>query len=257
MRIIAVANQKGGVGKTTVTLNLAAELADLGKRVLAIDLDAQCNLTDGLGVPQQACTIYNVMISEAPITDARARIRNFDIVVGSSALLAAETQLLMEVERECRLRDALAPVADEYDFVLIDCPPALGVLTLNALVAADDVLAPVRTAQWDYLALGPLRTNVAKIQRRLNPRLRLRHIVPTLYDRTKGAAKDILAALQLLKTPETTVHDPISYTTRISEASMAKKPLRDYDRSTPAADAFEHLAARVITASDLASANVS
>jgi chromosome partitioning protein len=247
MRTIAIANQKGGVGKTTVTLNLAAELADLDRRVLAIDLDAQCNLTSGLGVSADPShTAYQVLVAGAPIREALVRIRNFDLLPGSPSMATAEKQLIDEMAREQRLADALQGVRGEYDFVLIDCPPALGLLTLNAFVAADEVLAPVHTVQWAYDSLRTLTETVMKVRARLNPRLAIRQIVPTIYDRRLGHHNAILEALQALASETVTVHAPINYTTRIPEASSAHLPLRDHDRSTPAADAFEKLAAKLV-----------
>jgi chromosome partitioning protein len=249
MRIIAIANQKGGVGKTTVTLNLAAEIADLDRRVLAIDLDAQCNLTSGLGVtPDPNRTAYQVLVTGAPVRDAVVKVRNFDLLPGSPSMAAAEKQLIDEMAREQRLADALAPISAEYDYVLIDCPPALGLLTLNAFVAADEVLAPVHTVQWAYDSLKTLTETIAKVRSRLNPRLAIRHIVPTIYDRRLGHHNAILEALQALASETVTVHAPINYTTRIPEASSVHLPLRDHDRNTPAADAFEKLASRLVSA---------
>lgn len=249
MRIIAIANQKGGVGKTTVTLNLAAEVADLDLRVLAIDLDAQCNLTSGLGVtPDPNRTTYQVLVTGAPVRDAIVRVRNFDLLPGSPSMAAAEKQLIDEMAREQRLSDALAPIRSDYDYVLIDCPPALGLLTLNAFVAADEVLAPVHTVQWAYDSLKTLTETIGKVRARLNPRLAIRHIVPTIYDRRLGHHNAILEALQSLASETVIVHAPISYTTRIPEASSAHLPLRDHDRNTPAADGFEKLASRLVAA---------
>jgi chromosome partitioning protein len=249
MRTLVVANQKGGVGKTTVTLNLAAELADFDLRVLAIDLDAQCNLTTGLGVnADPSRTVYQVLVAGAPVRDAVVRVRNFHLLPGSPSLATAEKQLIDEMAREQRLSDALEPIRDEFEFVLIDCPPALGLLTLNAFVAADEVVAPVHTAQWAYDSLKTLTETVAKVRVRLNPRLAIRHIVPTIYDRRLGHHNAILEALQALASETVTVHSPISYTTRIPEASSAHLPLRDHDRNTGAADGFEKLAAKLLAA---------
>jgi chromosome partitioning protein len=246
MRTIAIVNQKGGVGKTTVALNLAAELADRGLRVLAIDLDAQCNLTSGLGVVVDAKrTAYQVLVDGAPIREALVVVRNLTVLPASPSMSTAEKQLFDEMAREQRLVEALTPIATEYDFTLIDCPPALGLLTLNAFVAADEVLAPVHTAQWAYDSLRTLTETVAKVRVRLNPRLAIRHIVPTIYDRRLGHHNAILAALRALATDRLTVHAPISYTTRTTGASSIHRPLRDHDRETPAADAFEKLAEHI------------
>jgi chromosome partitioning protein len=258
---IAVANQKGGVGKTTVALNLAAELDDLGFRVLAIDLDRQCNLTSGLGinVPPER-TVYQLLIDgarpEQVITRLDRGARGFDVIPGSPSLNVAEALLMTETLRETRLAECLEPLAGKYDFILFDCAPSLGVITMNAIVAADWVLVPVETNQWAYDAIRDVHQMVSKLQK-INPRVKITDIVPTVYDRRVGHHNAVLEALRELGQTwpgGVAVHEPIAYSARVVEASSKRVPLRDYDRGSAAADAFERLAGRLAQAAQEAPA---
>ncbi len=191
-RVIAIANQKGGVGKTTTAVNLGAALAELGYRVLVIDLDPQGNATTGMGISHRNVegSIYDVIMNDAPIDDCLepTSVRNLFVVPATIDLAGAEIELVPAFSRELKLRRALATVQGDYDFTLIDCPPSLGLLTVNGLASADDVVVPIQCEYYALEGLGQLLRNVALVKTNLNPALDVRGIVLTMYDaRTKLA----------------------------------------------------------------------
>jgi chromosome partitioning protein len=242
-RVIAVALQKGGVGKTTLTLNLARLLAVRGRRVLAIDADSQAHLTLGLGVtPDPSRTIYQVLVNQAPVSSVQVSVADHSLVPGSPFMAQADLALAPATHREYRLRRALEAERDNYDFVLIDCPPNLGVITLNALFAATDVLIPVQTQQWAIDSMAHFLGSLKDV-REYHPTLRVAAIVPNTYDRRlahqQRALEYLTTAAASLDIP---LRRPIGYTTRIAEAAAAHLALCDYDRSTEAATALEELA---------------
>lgn len=247
-RIIAVANQKGGVGKTTTAINLSAALADLGFRVLVVDLDPQGNATTGLGVNARnlELSIYDVLMHDAPIDDAieATSVQNLFIVPTTIDLAGAEIELVPAMSRELKLRRALAKVEDEFDFVFIDCPPSLGLLTINALSAATEVLVPIQCEYFALEGLGQLLRNVALVQVNLNPALEISGIVLTMYDaRTKLAD-------QVTKEIRSHFGDKVSRnvvprSVRLSEAPSFGQPITVFDPTSRGAIAYRELAKEI------------
>jgi chromosome partitioning protein len=244
VKTIAVAMHKGGVGKTATVINLGALLADREKRVLLIDADAQCHLTEGIGVdmhPDQP-NIYHVLLDGFPVADAAVPVRGLHVLPGSRYTSNLERELLNAVGREFRLKKALRPVEADYDYVLIDCPPNLGTLTVNALTAADTVLIPVQTHQPALSSLPQFYETIVAV-REVNPALRIEGILPTMYDKRTSHQQQILRALETLEYEGAPCFEPVRLSTRIVEAFSLRVPVCDHDRD--ASDAYERLAERI------------
>jgi chromosome partitioning protein len=247
-RVVAVANQKGGVGKTTTAVNLGAYLA-LGLRVLLIDLDPQANATSSLGLEARevGLSTYEALIGEATLADAviSSGRTGFDLAPASRALAGAEVELVELPDRERRLRHALAPLRDQYDVILVDCPPSLGMLTLNALVAADVLLAPV---QCEYLALegvGQMMETIELVRATLNPRLELLGMLMTMFDpRTRLSAQVVDEVRKHF--PKQTFETVIPRSVRLSEAPSFGKPVLEYEPTSRGASAYADLAQELI-----------
>ena len=247
-RIIAVANQKGGVGKTTTAVNLGAALADLGYRTLVIDLDPQANASSGLGIPVRDLdrSMYDVLLEDLPIAACivATDVENLAVAPASLELAGAEIELVPAMSRELKLRSALAAVRGDYDYVLIDCPPSLGLLTVNALAAATEVLVPIQCEYYALEGVGQLVQNVALVQRNLNPVLEVSTVVLVMYDaRTKLA--DQVAQEVRNHFREKVCRTVVPRTVRLSEAPSYGQPITAFDGTSRGAIAYRALAEEV------------
>jgi chromosome partitioning protein len=248
-RILAIVNQKGGVGKTTTAINLATALAAVDKRVLLIDFDPQGNASTGVGISRQArrVTSYDILLADRPVADAviPTMIPGLSIVPSSVDLSGAELELVGAENREFRLRQALAGAVDDFDYVLIDCPPSLGLLTLNALVASHAVLVPLQCEFYALEGLSYLVRTVERVKRALNPELEIQGVVLTMFDKRNNLS-DLVAA-DVRDHFGTKVYDTvIPRNVRISEAPSHGKPVLLYDFRCPGAQAYIHLASEVL-----------
>ncbi len=246
--IISIANQKGGVGKTTTAVNLGAALAELDYRVLVIDLDPQGNATTGMGISHRNVegSIYDVIMNDAPIDDCTepTSVKNLFVVPATIDLAGAEIELVPAFSRELKLRRALAQIAGSYDFTLIDCPPSLGLLTVNGLAASDDVIVPIQCEYYALEGLGQLLRNVALVKSNLNPALDVRGIVLTMYDARTKLAEQVEREVRAhfgAKVYRTVV----PRTVRISEAPSFGQPVTVFDSTSRGALAYRELAKEV------------
>jgi chromosome partitioning protein len=247
-RIVAIANQKGGVGKTTTTVNLGASLAVLGYRVLVVDLDPQGNATTGLGINSRNLehSIYDVILHDVSLDDCvePTSLRNLYVAPATIDLAGAEIELVPAFSRELRLRRALEEVRDDYDFVLIDCPPSLGLLTVNGLAAATEVLVPIQCEYYALEGLGQLLRNVNLVQSNLNPKLELSAIVLTMYDARTKLAEQVAAEVRTHFGPKV-CRNVVPRTVRLSEAPSFGQPIIVFDPSSRGALAYRELAKEV------------
>ncbi|MCA9385999.1 ParA family protein [Candidatus Dojkabacteria bacterium] len=254
--IVAFANQKGGVGKTTTTLNLGSYLAALGKKTCLIDLDPQANLTSGLGYSAQSLTendslagsVYDLLTSQKEFNEVlfQTRSDNLTLIPSSIDLAGAEIELVNMVSRETILRDALEKAHHVFDFVLIDCPPSLGLLTINALTAADRVCIPVQTEYFALEGLGQLLNTVKLVKSKLNSNLKIGGVIMTMFDARTNLAKDVISEVHKVfgdRVFETIIPRNI----RLSEAPSHGKSIVEYDSNSSGADAYKKLAEEFIT----------
>jgi chromosome partitioning protein len=252
-RIIALCNQKGGVGKTTSTINLGAALAELGRRVLLVDFDPQGALSVGLGVqPHQLDrTAYNLLMERGVSAEdilLKTSVAGMDLLPSNIDLSAAEVQLVGEVAREQTLARALKPIAEDYDFVLIDCQPSLGLLTVNALTAAHGVIVPLECEFFSLRGVALLIDTVDKVRERLNPDLRLDGILATMYDGRTLHGREVYA--RVLEAFGDAVFDTvISRTVRFPETTVAGEPITTWAPTSAGAMAYRSLAREVISRS--------
>lgn len=248
-RIIAVANQKGGVGKTTTTVNLAACIAEAGKRVLVIDLDPQGNASSGLNVRVQnlESTIYQVVVMEAPIEDCiePTEVKNLFIVPSTLDLAGADIELVTAIGRETRLKRALADVLDDYDYVFIDCAPSLGLLTLNALVAAEELLMPVQCEYFALEGVGQLLGTVEKVRKSINPVLEVTTIVCTMFDSRTKLSQEVVDNVREFF-GDKVCKTIIPRNTKLAEAPSAGKPIITYDPTGKGSKAYREVAKEVM-----------
>ncbi|MBM3502641.1 MAG: ParA family protein [Alphaproteobacteria bacterium] len=244
-RALAIANQKGGVGKTTTAINLATALAAVERRVLVVDLDPQGNASTGLGIDRKDRThsTYDVIAGRSSLVNAirRSAIPGLDVVPATVDLLGAELELIDVDRRSHRIADALAGASENYDYVLIDCPPALGLLTLNALTAADAILVPLQCEFFALEGLSQLLRTVDRIKRTFNPRLELYGVVLTMFDRRNKLSEQVAADARGVLGPK--VFDTIiPRNVRVSEAPSHGKPALLYDHTCAGSRAYMDLA---------------
>jgi chromosome partitioning protein len=249
-RVVALCNQKGGVGKTTSTINLGAALAELGRRVLLLDFDPQGALSVGLGVNPHELdrTAYNLLVERGVTVDdvlLKTNIPGLDLLPSNIDLSAAEVQLVNEVAREHTLTRVLQPVLPDYDYVLIDCQPSLGLLTVNALTAADGVLIPLECEFFALRGVALLMDTIQKVRDRLNPRLEVEGILATMYDSRTVHGREVLARL-VEAFGETVFHTVIARTIRFPETTVAGEPITSYASSSAGAAAYRMLARELL-----------
>jgi chromosome partitioning protein len=249
-RVIAVLNQKGGVGKTTTTVNVAAYMAKQGKKVLLIDLDPQGNATSGLGINKLELnkTMFNALVDQAKLEDIviESSIKNLNILPANADLAGVEVQLAAVSGRESRLRTFLANSAYQYDIVLIDCPPSLGLLTVNALAASSDVLIPVQTEYYAMEGLGQLIQVIQRIQQGLNPTLQILGVVMTMYDSRTSLSEQVKSEI-IRVFGDLVFKTVVPRNVRLAEAPSHGKPVMEYDKWSKGARAYKNLTKEVLT----------
>lgn len=248
-RIIAIANQKGGVGKTTTAVNLAACLGFLGKKVLLIDIDPQGNTTSGVGVDKIKIekTIYNVLINEESIKDniVETAHKNLYLLPSNIQLAGAEIELVPAISREYKLKNAMEEIKDDFDFIIIDCPPSLGLLTLNALTAANTVLVPIQCEYYALEGLGQLMNTINLVQKHLNKNLEVEGVLLTMFDARTNLSIQVVDEVK--KYFRNKVYSTIiPRNVRLSEAPSHGKPIITYDNKSRGSEVYMDLAEEVL-----------
>lgn len=248
--ILAVINQKGGVGKSTTAVNLGAALGEKNYKVLLVDLDAQGNATTGVGYDKTQCELstYNCLVDDNVSTeDAVSEIdtKNMWLLPATIDLAGAETKLVDEIAREFRLNDALKEIKDDFDFILVDCPPSLGLLTINALAAANQLIIPIQCEFYALEGLSKIIDSMNMVKKRINPKLDVFGVVITMYDKRTTLSKDVASEVENVF-GDKVFKTRIPRTVRISEAPSYGEPITKYDSSGKGAEAYRDLAKEVV-----------
>ncbi|HKK87899.1 MAG TPA: ParA family protein [Saprospiraceae bacterium] len=242
--IISLLNHKGGVGKTTSAINLGAGLAELGKRVLLVDLDPQANLTVSLGIPNNGATIYEAVRGESDPEPVEIK-KNLDVIISTLDLSGAEMELINEAGREYILKEIFDPLAEEYDYILIDCPPSLGLLTLNALTCSDHVVIPLQTEFLALQGLAKIKQIIDKVKFRLNKKLDIGGVICTMYDSRKVLNRDVVKTIRKYfgeKVFDTLIRDNVS----LAEAPAQRQDIFIYAPKSSGAEDYLALSAELI-----------
>ncbi|MCX8124108.1 MAG: AAA family ATPase [Spirochaetes bacterium] len=248
-KIISISNQKGGVGKTTTAVNLAAFLAEKGRQVLVVDIDPQANAGFGLGVnvEEMETTVYEVLLGQIPVKDAifKTTIDNLYLVPSNMHLAGAQVELMDMEDKEYLLKRALESIRASFDFILIDCPPSLGILTLNSLVASDSVIIPLQCEYYALEGLSQLLKIISMVQDTLNPKLEIEGVLLTMYDPRTNLSQQVVADVkQFFK--DKVFSAIIPRNVRLSEAPSFGKPINLYDRASSGSMSYEQLANELI-----------
>jgi chromosome partitioning protein len=248
-KVVAIANQKGGVAKTTTAINLSACLAELGRRVLLLDLDPQGNATSGMGVTKHKLTrcVYDVLINDVSLEQVIMKTdqKNLKIVPARIQLAGAEIELVSQISREAKLKIAIDNIKDSYDFIFIDCPPSLGLLTLNALTAATDVLIPIQCEYYALEGLTLLMNTLERVRKHLNPDLNILGALLTMFDARTNLAIQVVDEVKKYF-PQKVFKTIISRNVRLSEAPSHGKPISSYDTRSRGAEVYRELAKEVL-----------
>jgi len=241
-KIIAIANQKGGVGKTTTAINISAGVAHLGFRVLVIDMDPQANLTSGLGYGKVYPTIYDVLVKNSEIEEVirKTRIEGLELLPSEISLVGAEVELVDERNRETRLKRIIMPLKREYDYIFIDSPPSLGLLTLNSIVAADSVIIPIQSEFYALEGLGKLLNTVRKIQSKLNPRLTIEGVLITMFDTRLNLSHQVVEEVKKYF-GDKVYNTVIPRNVKLAEAPSFGRTIFEYDPASRGAESYRNL----------------
>ena len=248
-KCIAVANQKGGVGKTTTSVNLSAALGTAGKKVLLIDLDPQGNATSGVGIDKMSdvTSIYDVLIDETNIKDAiiKTEFKNLSVIPATTSLAGAEIELVSIDDRETRLKQRVAEIKDEYDFIIIDCPPSLGLLTLNSFVCTDTILIPLQCEFYALEGLSQLVQTIRQVKKSLNKEIDIEGILLTMFDGRTNLSNQVADEIKKYY-PDKVYKSVIPRNIRLSEAPSYGQPINVYDKHSKGAIAYKNLAKELI-----------